>query len=62
MDDVLLTELGQSQLTQATLGFEADDIIASENEVLNGFGIYEGECQGFRREQERPDRLDHRIP
>ena len=25
IDDVLLTELGQSQLTQATLDFEVDD-------------------------------------
>jgi rubredoxin len=38
IDDVLLTELGQSQLTEATLDFEAED--------LNGFGFYEGECQG----------------
>ena len=46
MDEVLLTELGQSQLTQATLGFEADDIFDSEDDALNGFGFYEGECQG----------------
>ena len=46
MDEVLLTELGQSQLTQATLGFEADDIFDSEDDELNGFGFYEGECRG----------------
>jgi rubredoxin len=38
IDDVLLTELGQSQLTEATFDFEADD--------LNGFDFHEGECQG----------------
>ncbi len=38
IDGVLLTELGQSQLTEATFDFEADD--------LNVFGFYEGECQG----------------
>ena len=46
MDEVFLTELGQSQLTQATFGFEAEDIFDSENDELNGFGFYEGECQG----------------
>jgi len=46
MDDVLLTELGQSQLTQATLDFDADDIFDFEDDDLNGFGFYEGECQG----------------
>jgi hypothetical protein len=46
MDEVLLTELGQSQLTQATLGFESEDIIDSEDDELNSFGFYEGECQG----------------
>jgi hypothetical protein len=46
MDDVLLTELGQSQLTEATLDFEADDIFDSEDDELSGFGNYEGECQG----------------
>jgi len=44
MDDVLLTELGQSQLTQATLDFDADDIFDFEDDDLNGFGFYEGEC------------------
>lgn len=45
-DDVFLTKLGQSQLTQATLGFEAEDIFDSEDDELNDFGFYEGECQG----------------
>ena len=44
MDEVLLTELGQSQLTEATLDFELDDIFTSEDDELNGFGFYEGEC------------------
>jgi hypothetical protein len=38
MDEVFLTELGQSQLTEATLDFEDND--------LRDFGFYEGECQG----------------
>ena len=46
MDEVLLTELGQSQLTEATLDFDLDDIVTSEDDDLNGFGFYEGECQG----------------
>ena len=46
MDEVFLTELGQSQLTQATLGFEVDDLFADEYDELNDFGFYEGECQG----------------
>ncbi len=46
MDDVFLTELGQGQLTQATSGFEAEDIYDFEDDELNGFGFYEGECQG----------------
>lgn len=46
IDEVLLTELGQSQLTEATLDFELDDIFDSEDDDLNGFGSYEGECQG----------------
>ncbi len=46
MDEVFLTELGQSQLTQATLGFESEDIFGSEDDEPNGFGFYEGECQG----------------
>lgn len=46
MDEVVLTERGQSQLTEATLDFEFDDIFDSEDGALNGFGFYEGECQG----------------
>jgi hypothetical protein len=46
MDEVFLTELGQNQLTQATLGFDAEDIFDSEDDELNGYGLYEGECQG----------------
>jgi len=46
IDDVLLTELGQSQLTEATFDFEANDIFGFEDDDLNGFGFYEGECQG----------------
>ena len=38
MDEVLLTELGQSQLTDATLDFEED--------AVSDFGLYEGDCQG----------------
>ena len=34
MDEVFLTELGQSQLTQATLGFEVDDLFADEYDEL----------------------------
>ncbi len=34
------------QLTEATLDFKADDIFDSEDDDLNGFGFYEGECQG----------------
>ena len=46
IDDVLLTELGQSQLTEATFDYEADDIFNFEDDDLNDFGLYEGECQG----------------
>ena len=46
MDEVLLTEIGQSQLTEVTLGFDADDIFDFKNDELNGFGHYEAECQG----------------
>jgi rubredoxin len=46
MDEVLLTEIGQSQLTEVTLGFDSDDIFDFEDDELNGFGFYEGECQG----------------
>jgi rubredoxin len=46
IDDVLLTELGQSQLTEATFDFEADDIFDFEDDDLNDFGLYEGEFRG----------------
>lgn len=46
IDDVLLTELGQSQLTEATFDFEADEIFYFGDDDLNDFGLYEGECQG----------------
>ena len=46
MDEVFLTELGQSQLTEATIDFEVEDIFDFEDDDLNDFGLYEGECQG----------------
>ena len=46
MDEVFLTELGESQLTEATLDFDVEDIFDSEDEERIGFGFYEGECQG----------------
>jgi hypothetical protein len=46
MHEVLLTELGQSQITEATLDFDPDDIFEFEDDELNGFGFYKGECQG----------------
>ena len=46
IDDVLLTELGQSQLTEATFDFEANDLFDFEDDALNGVGFYEGECHG----------------
>jgi rubredoxin len=45
IEDVLLTELGQSQLAEATLDFDLKDIFDSEDDALNGLGFYEGECQ-----------------
>jgi len=33
-------------LGQATRGFEAEDVYDFENNALNGFGLYESECQG----------------
>jgi hypothetical protein len=39
-------KLGQSQLTEAALDFKTDDIFNFEDDDLNGFGFYEGECQG----------------
>jgi hypothetical protein len=46
IDEVFLTELGESQLTEATLDFDAEDIFDFEDEERNGFGFYEGECRG----------------
>ena len=46
LNEVFLTELGQSQLTEATLDFDVDDLFDAEDDELNGFGFYEGECQG----------------
>jgi len=46
MDEVLLTEIGQSQLTEVTIGYKSDDIFNFQDDELNGFGFYEGECQG----------------
>jgi hypothetical protein len=45
MGEVLLTEKGQSQLTEMTLGFDSDDIFDFEDDELNGFGLCE-ECAG----------------
>ena len=44
IEDVFLTELGQSQLTEATLDFERDELFDGDSE--DSFGHYEGECQG----------------
>lgn len=46
MDGVLLTELGESQLTEATVDLDVEDIFDSQDDEVNGFGFYEGECQG----------------
>lgn len=45
IDDVLLTELGQSQLTEIFFDFENDDISHFRDHELSDFGFYEGECQ-----------------
>ena len=44
MDGVFLTELGQSQLTEATLDFDLDDVFA--NDPDDPCDHFEGECQG----------------
>ena len=45
IDEIFLTELGQSQLTCATLDFDPGEIFHSDDEKL--FGIEStGECQG----------------
>lgn len=46
MDEVFLTELGQSQLTHAILDFAVDDLLGSEDDDSSDFGWYEAECQG----------------
>jgi rubredoxin len=45
IDDVLLTELGQGQLTEITLGFDLDEDVSSGDDELFGFHST-GECQG----------------
>lgn len=44
MDGVFLTELGQSQLTEATLDFDLDDLFDHDLDDLTG--EFESECQG----------------
>lgn len=44
MDGVFLTELGQSQLTEATLDFDLDDLFDSD--LDDSAGEFEGECLG----------------
>ena len=48
IDDVFLTEKGQSQLTEATLIFEDDPpaLFDYEDDDLDDYGSYEGTCQG----------------
>ena len=46
IDDVLVTEEGQSQITEATLSLEEDDIFDYEDDDLDDYGLYEGTCQG----------------
>ena len=46
IDEVLLTELGQSQLTEATFDFPVDGSLSIEDDDLSDFGFYEGECKG----------------
>lgn len=48
IDEVFLTEIGQGQLTHATLDFdifESDDD-DDDDDFLFGDGFYEGECEG----------------
>ena len=40
MDEVFLTELGQSQLTHATLDFAVDDLFGFEDDDSSDFGWY----------------------
>ena len=51
MDQVYLTELGQGQLTEATLDMEGIDIFDDDDDdddddEWSDSGVYEGECQG----------------
>ena len=46
IDEVLLTELGQSQLTEVTFHFAAGRLLSIEDDDLSDFGFCEGECQG----------------
>jgi hypothetical protein len=46
MYEVLLFGLGQSQLAEVTLGYDSDDIFDFDDDKINGFGFYEGGCQG----------------
>jgi len=43
-EDVFLTELGQSQLTEATLDFEHDALTDTDHK--DSFGYYQRECHG----------------
>ena len=44
MDGVYLTELGQSQLTEATLDFDLEDLF--DDDLDSSVGEFGGECQG----------------
>lgn len=55
IDDVLLTELGQSQLTEATLDFDPIDISDIEDDELIGLSDNRGECQGCNKIQPLDD-------
>ena len=46
INDILLTEKGQGQLTEATFNFEDDDLFDYEDDDLDDYGLYEGTCQG----------------
>ena len=46
IDDVLLTEKGQGQLTEATFIFDDDDLFDYEDDDMDDYGSYEGTCQG----------------
>jgi hypothetical protein len=45
IDDVFLTELGQSQLTQVTLDFPTESLADFGDDDFGGYGFYEGKCQ-----------------